>query len=119
MLKRRYEYRRNLPHIQKGNCPHFITFDTYGRWTLPPAARDITLHHCLYENGKRCELHVCVIMPEHVHVILTFLRDKSTEAFTFAEVLHSIKSASAHSINRLLNRRGHVWQDESFDHALR
>jgi hypothetical protein len=26
---------------------------------------------------------------------------------------------SAHRINRRLFRRGHVWQDESFDHVLR
>ncbi len=33
--------------------------------------------------------------------------------------MNGIKGASAHSINKLLKRRGHVWQDESFDHILR
>lgn len=30
-----------------------------------------------------------------------------------------IKGASAYSINKLLQRRGHVWQDESADHVTR
>ncbi len=36
-----------------------------------------------------------------------------------AEIMHGIKGASAHSINKLLKRQGHVWQDESFDRILR
>ena len=36
-----------------------------------------------------------------------------------AEILSGIKGASAHSINKALNLRGKVWQDESFDHLLR
>jgi len=33
--------------------------------------------------------------------------------------MQAIKGASAHRINKLLNRRGKVWQEESFDRALR
>jgi hypothetical protein len=33
--------------------------------------------------------------------------------------MQGIKSASAHSVNRLLKRAGPLWQDESFDHVLR
>jgi hypothetical protein len=33
--------------------------------------------------------------------------------------MRTIKSASAHLINRRLNRQGDVWQEESFDHVLR
>jgi hypothetical protein len=33
--------------------------------------------------------------------------------------MNGIKGASAHSINKFLKHRGHVWQDESFDHILR
>ena len=36
-----------------------------------------------------------------------------------AEIMQGIKSASSHKINRLLGRRGQVWQRESFDHVLR
>ena len=33
--------------------------------------------------------------------------------------MNGIKGASAHSVNRALNRKGHVWQSESFDRMLR
>jgi hypothetical protein len=33
--------------------------------------------------------------------------------------MQGIKGASAHKINRLLNRSGQVWQRESFDRVLR
>lgn len=33
--------------------------------------------------------------------------------------MRTIKSASAHLINRQLRRQGPVWQEESFDHVLR
>ena len=36
-----------------------------------------------------------------------------------AEIMQAIKGASAHRVNKLLNRRGRVWQEESFDRALR
>ena len=36
-----------------------------------------------------------------------------------AEIMQAIKGASAHRINKFLNRRGKVWQEESFDRALR
>lgn len=116
---RRYNYRRNLPHIEKDNRAVFITFCTYQDWILPARARDLVLEHCLREDGQRIELHAVVVMPNHVHILFTPLRDTNTELFSFAEIMSGIKGASAHSINKALRRKGHVWQDESFDHVLR
>ena len=39
--------------------------------------------------------------------------------FSLAEITQAIKSASAHRINRQLQRMGIVWQEESFDRVLR
>jgi REP element-mobilizing transposase RayT len=60
-----------------------------------------------------------VVMPDHVHLIFTPLKDHKGNPFGLAEIMSGIKGASAHCINQTLNRRGHVWQDESFDHVLR
>jgi REP element-mobilizing transposase RayT len=57
-------------------------------------------------------------MPDHVHLILTPLAD-SDGSFSIPEIMHAIKSESAHRINKALERKGKVWQDESFDHVLR
>jgi REP element-mobilizing transposase RayT len=58
-------------------------------------------------------------MPDHVHLLLTPLRDLDGNLYSLIEILQGIKSASAHSLNRSLGRSGPVWQEESFDHVLR
>ena len=57
-------------------------------------------------------------MPDHVHLVLTPLRD-GNGVYSVTEILQGIKSSSAHQINKLLDRKGQVWQHESFDHVLR
>ena len=113
-------YRRQLPHLQCDFKQHFVTFCTDHRWILPPAARLITLESCLHDNGIRFDLRVAVVMPDHVHLIFTPLIDhEAMELCSLAEIMDAIKGASAHRINKALNRKGRVWQPESFDHVLR
>jgi len=57
-------------------------------------------------------------MPDHVHLALVPIC-RAQGPIPIAEVMQAIKGASAHRINKLLNRRGKVWQEESFDRALR
>jgi putative transposase len=74
-VPRKYEYRRHLPHYQSDHKPIFVTFSTHHRWILPDAARKITLEACIWGNNKRFNLHGAVVMPDHVHVVLTPLYD--------------------------------------------
>jgi len=113
-------YRRNLPHIQRDFTPHFITFVTKFRWTLPERARDVVLSSCCHDHRKKYELYVAVVMPDHVHLILTpFIREETHVIYPLSEIMRSIKGVSAHIINRRMERAGPVWQEESFDHVLR
>jgi REP element-mobilizing transposase RayT len=118
-IEPKYEYRRNLPHYQKSDRAHFITFTTADNWILPYKARDIALETCVGLDGKKIELHAAVVMPNHVHLAFTPLRDANGNEFRLAEILHALKSYTAHEINKRLKRKGHVWLDESFDHVLR
>jgi REP element-mobilizing transposase RayT len=106
--------------LQRDFRPHFITFVTKFRWTLPDWARDIALSSCCHDHRKKYELYVAVVMPDHVHLILTPLVNAPQNAiFSLVEIMRVIKSASAHRINRHLDKQGPVWQEESFDHVLR
>ncbi|HUQ50059.1 MAG TPA: hypothetical protein VM056_05030, partial [Terriglobales bacterium] len=118
-MNRTYEYRRNLPHYQKFDRAHFVTFVTHERWVLPAEARDIVFNACRHFDGERLQLHAAVVMPEHVHLILGLLRNDLGEEFTFAETIGAIKGFTAHAINKTRGRQGSVWMDESFDHVLR
>ena len=111
--------RRNLPHLQAEEKTFFVTFTTYRRWHLPRSVRLLIIRHCLHDHKTKFQLHGIVVMPDHVHMVFTPLKDKSGNPFGLPEIMNGIKGASAHSINKLLKRRDHVWQDESFDHILR
>ena len=114
-----YEYRRRLPHFQKSSRPLFVSFCKLIHEPLPPAARDQVLRHCIYEDGRSILLHAAVVMPEHVHLLLTPLRDAEGWPVPLSEILKRIKGVSARSVNQLLKSEGPVWQEESFDHVLR
>jgi REP element-mobilizing transposase RayT len=113
------EYRRNLPHLQVEEKPLFVTFVTHNRWVLPESVRDLVLKHCLHDHGIKYHLHGVIVMPDHVHMIITALNDDEGDPFGLAEIMNGIKGASAHTINKTLGQRGHVWQREFFDHILR
>jgi REP element-mobilizing transposase RayT len=119
IVTHKYVYRRRLPHYQKADYPIFVTFRKLSREPFPPEARTCVLEHCLYGNGTRFNLHATVIMPEHVHLVVTPLRDAEGWPYELPKLLKLIKGASARNVNRLFNHSGPVWQDESFDHVLR
>ena len=115
----KYRYRRRLPHLQKFERTLFVTFCTNGRLVLPEDARGLVVEHCLREQGRRIQLSAFVVMPDHVHLLLSPLRDDQGWPYPLTDILQCLKSATAHRINSLLFRSGPVWQEESFDHVLR
>ena len=114
-----YEYRRMLPHYQKAGRTLFVTFCKLISTPFTPQARDAILEHCLHDNGTRYQLHAAVVMPEHVHLLLTPLQDTEDWPYGLPATLKLIKGASARSVNKLCGSDGPVWQEESFDHVLR
>ena len=114
---RRYAFRRNLPHIQFA-CPLFVSLSTYQRWELPPAVRDIVFETVLREHRTRLWMYAFV-MPDHLHLLFSPWLDKFGERISLPEIMSGIKGASAHKINKLLRRRGCVWEEEYWDHGLR
>jgi len=114
------KYRRNLPHIQKAGRPILVTFRATHGFQLSPAARDIAFERCLQIHRQTALLHAAVVMPDHVHLLLTPIQDETTgEPFLLERILKAIKGTSARRINILLKRQGRLWQEESFDHILR
>ena len=58
-------------------------------------------------------------MPDHVHLLFTPLENNRGEPFSLAEIMKGIKGVSANRINKLMKRKGQLWQDESFDRIMR
>jgi len=118
-LERMYEYHRKLPHYQKAARALFITFCKGNRTPFASEARDAILQHCLHDNGKRYDLHAAVVMPDHLHLLLTPLRDEKGWPYSLPTILKLLKGTSARTVNKLSGSHGPVWQEESFDHVLR
>ncbi|HEX3581238.1 MAG TPA: transposase [Thermoanaerobaculia bacterium] len=110
MMFARRAYRRHLPHFQTEYRAYFVTFVTKNRKVLPEKARSVVLGELLVFAPS---LHVAVVMPEHVHAIV------SPPDMALEDMIRLIKGRSARNVNLLLGRSGTLWQSESFDHELR
>jgi putative transposase len=44
---------------------------------------------------------------------------QSDGVYDLAEIIHSLKSFSAHQINRMRGSHGSIWQDERYDRIMR
>jgi REP element-mobilizing transposase RayT len=88
----------------------------YGHASLAvPEVASMVRNTLLYFDGSRYELHAWIIMPNHVHALVT-----PRAHHTLSAILHSWKSFSGSEANKILRRRGAVfWQRESYDHLVR
>ena len=75
---------------------------------------EIVSENLLRYAGESYMLHAWVVMPNHVHLLLTAVQGSS-----IAAIMQRLKSYTAHAINKRLDRSGHVWGKEYFDRYIR
>jgi REP element-mobilizing transposase RayT len=80
---------------------------------LPQVARMVQ-NSLLKFDGVRYRLFAWVVMPNHVHSLLTRF-----EEFELSDILHSLKSFTSHEANKILHRRGQFWIEDYFDRYIR
>jgi alanyl-tRNA synthetase/REP element-mobilizing transposase RayT len=118
-------YKRRLPHFERPWAKYMVTFTTESRRTLSHPAKDIVLKSLLYgHEQRRYQLYAACVMPDHVHFLFEpQIKEEDMEGkpvfWPVGELLHSIKSFTAHEINKLEGASGSVWQNESFDRLIR
>ena len=115
--------KRHLPHFERPWAKYAVTWSTNARQKLSDAARKIVLDCILYWNERRYELYAACVMPDHVHILIepqVRIEDSNaTEFYSLTEILHTLKSFTAHKINELEGKSGPVWERESFDRLIR
>ena len=79
-----------------------------------PTIADIGERAFLRFDADRYRLHAWSIMPNHVHIIASPLKE-----WTLSNIVHSWKSFTASKANALLNRKGAFWAPEYYDRAVR
>jgi putative transposase len=119
MKKKFFKFtRRRLPHLQLGGSWYFVTFNSK-RGPLPEPALKIIMETIKYDQGKRYEIFMAVVMPDHVHMLIRPLEKEPGKYFDLSEILMLIKGVSSRKINRLLKASGQLWWDESYDTVVR
>ncbi len=74
----------------------------------------------LFWEGQKLENFAFCVMPNHVHwVFKVFEKDNNGEPVYLQDVLYSVKRFTANQINKIENRKGALWQKESFDTTIR
>ncbi len=67
-----------------------------------------------YRRQERFELHAFVLMPEHVHLLLT-----PAPTITLERAIQFIKDGYSHALGVELGRKSEVWQRGFTDHRIR
>lgn len=94
---------------------YFVTFSTWQRQRLFVIESYVRLFLQTtygYRRAGRYALHAFVVMPEHVHLLLTPLE-------TLERSVQLIKGGYSHAIGASLGRKGEVWQRGFTDHRIR
>jgi REP element-mobilizing transposase RayT len=105
--------RRHLPHWTIIGKTYFITFRTKTR-TLTVEEQKLTLEHIKQGQSEFYNLIAAIVMPDHVHVLLT-----PRIGETLSNIMKGIKGVSARKINDSRQSSGQIWQDESYDRIVR
>jgi len=117
--------KRQLPHFERPWGKYAVVFSTHKRRELTAEERDIVLQSALHGHEQRqYELYAACVMPDHVHLLLepqpkeTGTKEQSV-FWSLSEILHGIKSSTAHRINKRRGKAGSIWEKESFDRLIR
>ena len=116
--------KRHLPHFDRPWAVYAITIRTRRRNKLSGAARTIVLDAFRHFHDKRYELYAACVMPDNAHVLLQpwpreYDANDNAVFWSVAELMQSIKSFTAHQINKLQKTSVPVWEKESFDRLIR
>jgi len=95
---------------------YFVTFSTWQRrrlFIVEPYVRLFLKTLYGYRRQGRFDLHAFVLMPEHVHLLLT------PTGITLERAIQFIKGGYSHALGVELGRKGEVWQRGFTDHRIR
>jgi putative transposase len=96
---------------------YFVTFSTWQRHRLFVVESYVRLFLktlYVYRRQGRFELHAFVLMPEHVHLLLT-----PAQSITLERSIQFIKGGYSHALGEGLGRKAEVWQRGFTDHRIR
>ena len=132
--ERELNSKRNLSASERYEIEkrHFGRYDNWldrcengPRWLESEDVARIVMNKILSMDKHRYDLYACCIMPNHGHLLFDPLavdegkhKGKSVK-YPVTETLRLLKGSTARDCNLSLNRNGHFWHHESYDHFVR
>ena len=80
---------------------------------------DMVAESIRFRDEKIYDLISFCIMLNHVHLVCTPREKLVGMYYGLTELLHSLKRHTVREANKILQRQGAFWQDESYDHFIR
>jgi REP-associated tyrosine transposase len=96
---------------------YFVTFSTWQRrrlFVVEAYARLFLKTMYAYRRQGKFKLHAFVLMPEHVHLLLTLAEDVTVE-----RAVQLVKGGYSHAFGIEFGKRKEVWQRGFTDHRIR
>ena len=96
---------------------YFVTFETWQRtrfFVVESYARLFLKTLYGYKRQGKFQLHAFVLMPEHVHLLLTPASD-----ITIERAIQFIKGGYSHAFGLEFNQKKEIWQRGFTDHRIR
>jgi REP element-mobilizing transposase RayT len=109
-------HRLRKGRVSETNNYYLLTTGTRDRkpvFALPEAARIVLSGLHWLEKQGRIRLEAAVVMPDHLHFVAELCSG------SLSELMQTLKGYTSREINRLLDRKGPVWQPQYYDHAIR
>ncbi len=116
-------YRRRLPHYERKGATYFVTFrlrrDVVRGCTLREAERAFVRDTILAFHPAPWHVQMLTVMPDHVHILCAPVAGSENRPAPLTATLRLIKGRTAFMLNKVRQRNGQFWQDESFDRVVR
>ncbi len=100
--------------VRRKRYEHLLDSGYGGCILAQPSVRAIVEEALHFRIGRNYDLHAYVIMPNHVHVLMTLYSEQHLIA-----VIRDLKSHTARAINRALGSTGRVWGRDYYDRYIR
>ncbi len=66
------------------------------------------------EQSGFIEVHFCIVMPDHLHLVMQLVGEKS-----LSDVVKSLKQFTSRRLRQVRRLEVPVWQEQFYDHMLR
>jgi len=106
-----------LTHRTAPACTYFVTTKTWHNRALFRVSEvaEILVSRCfVYRDRGEYRLHEFVVMPDHLHLLLT-----PSDSTTLEKAVQLIKGSSSHEIHQLRGHRMEIWHPGFHDWTIR